>query len=78
MLSDPKLDIISVLLSILGFGGLFYGFSTTGNLGWFRPAVYVTVIFAILALFLLVQQQLKLSSTLLEFRIFKYKDFRFQ
>ncbi|MDP4460593.1 MDR family MFS transporter [Staphylococcus hyicus] len=74
-LSDPKLDMISVLFSTLGFGGLLYGFSAAGNLGWFHPAVYVTIILAVLALVLFVQRQLKLSSPLLEVRIFKYKDF---
>lgn len=74
-LSDPKLDMISVLFSTLGFGGLLYGFSAAGNLGWLHPAVYVTIILAVLALVLFVQRQLKLSSPLLEVRIFKYKDF---
>src|SRR5699024_10781302 len=28
----PKLDILSVILSTIGFGGILYGFSTAGDL----------------------------------------------
>src|SRR5699024_11054537 len=30
----PKLDLLSIVLSTFGFGGLLYGFSIAGNSGW--------------------------------------------
>ena len=34
---DIKIDILSVILSSLGFGGLLYGFSSAGSKGWDSP-----------------------------------------
>lgn len=72
---QPSLDILSVIMSTLGFGGLLYGFSSAGNLGWSHPAVYITIIIAIIILALFIRRQLKLTSPLLEFRVFKYRSF---
>lgn len=72
---QPSLDILSVIMSTLGFGGLLYGFSSAGNLGWSHPSVYVTIIISIIILALFIRRQLKLPSPLLEFRVFKYRSF---
>lgn len=74
-LSKPNLDKLSVILSTVSFGGLLYGFSTAGNLGWSHPMVYITIIAAIVILTIFIFRQLKLESPLLEFRVFKYNDF---
>ncbi|HDJ6045300.1 TPA: DHA2 family efflux MFS transporter permease subunit [Staphylococcus aureus] len=74
-LSKPNLDKLSVILSTVSFGGLLYGFSTAGNLGWSHPMVYITIIAAIVILTVFIFRQLKLESPLLEFRVFKYNDF---
>lgn len=74
-LSKPTLDKLSVIMSTIGFGGLLYGFSTAGNLGWSHPMVYITIIVAIIVLTAFIFRQLKLESPLLEFRVFKYNDF---
>ncbi|MFH0717572.1 MDR family MFS transporter [Staphylococcus delphini] len=73
--SNPTLDITSVILSTLGFGGLLYGFSAAGNLGWTHPAVYITILGAIIILTLFIYRQFNLNSPLLEFRVFQYKAF---
>lgn len=73
--SNPILDITSVILSTLGFGGLLYGFSAAGNLGWTHPAIYITIIVSIFILILFIYRQFKLNSPLLEFRVFQYKAF---
>src|SRR5699024_12351069 len=36
-LTYPKLDILSIILSTFGFGGLLYGFTSAGNNGWSDP-----------------------------------------
>lgn len=73
--TKPALDILSVILSTLGFGGLLYGFSAAGNIGWTHPAVYITLIVAAVILFLFIYRQFKLKTPLLEFRVFKYRGF---
>src|SRR5699024_10532210 len=40
---DIKLDFLSIILSSFGFGGLLYGFSMAGDLGWSNPLVYGTI-----------------------------------
>lgn len=39
----PKLDVLSIILSTLGFGGVLYGFSEAGSTSWSEPAVIVGV-----------------------------------
>ena len=41
---DIRLDLFSLLLSSIGFGGLLYGFSSAGEKGWDSPQVYGTII----------------------------------
>lgn len=33
-LTRPRVDILSIILSSFGFGGLLYGFTSAGNFGW--------------------------------------------
>lgn len=71
----PKLDILSIILSTLGFGGLLYGFSTAGSSGWGSQQVIISMIVGAISLVWFIFRQLKLEQPILEFRIFKYKIF---
>lgn len=71
----PKLDIASIILSTLGFGGILYGFSIAGNVGWTDIQVASGLIIGGIALFVFIVRQLKLETPILEFRVFKYKVF---
>ncbi|MFC4403253.1 MDR family MFS transporter [Gracilibacillus xinjiangensis] len=75
--TNPKVDISSIILSTLGFGGLLYGFSTAGdvNHGWTSPLVYIPLIIGAVTLYIFIKRQLKLQQPILEFRIFQYKMF---
>ncbi|GGJ08230.1 MDR family MFS transporter [Paenibacillus hunanensis] len=73
-LRDPKLDMISVVLSTIGFGGLLYGFSTASK-GWNDPTVLITIAIGAVSLILFVRRQFKLEQPLLEFRVFKDRLF---
>ncbi|WP_322922882.1 MDR family MFS transporter [Paenibacillus campi] len=73
-LRDPKLDMVSVVLSTIGFGGLLYGFSTASK-GWNDPTVLITVAVGAVSLLLFVRRQFKLEQPLLEFRVFKNRLF---
>ncbi|HLQ83816.1 MAG TPA: DHA2 family efflux MFS transporter permease subunit [Pseudogracilibacillus sp.] len=68
-----KVDVTSIILSTLGFGGLLYGFSIAGNVGWGNAQVYGTMILGAISLAIFIARQLKLEEPMLEFRVFQYK-----
>ncbi|RKQ34711.1 DHA2 family efflux MFS transporter permease subunit [Oceanobacillus halophilus] len=72
----PKLDMLSIVLSTLGFGGLLFGFSIAGGeQGWSNPQVIISMVVGTITLTWFIFRQLKLEEPILEFRIFKYKIF---
>ena len=74
-LKNPKVDVTSIILSTLGFGGILYGFSVAGDTGWLSWQVLLTVIGGGLILYFFITRQLKLKEPLLEFRVFQNKTF---
>lgn len=72
--TKPKVDVLSIILSTIGFGGLVYGFSSSGA-GWNSLQVYGMILLGLAALLLLVLRQLKLKEPLLDLRAFKYPMF---
>ncbi len=72
---NPKVDILSIVLSTLGFGGILYGFSIAGNVGWQSPHVILSLLLGIISLILFIRRQMKLEQPMLEFNVFKYKIF---
>ncbi len=71
---DIRLDLFSVLLSSVGFGGLLYGFSSAGK-GWDHPQVYGTIIIGVIGLVWFILRQLRRDKPMLNFMIFKYPMF---
>ncbi|MGE7623852.1 DHA2 family efflux MFS transporter permease subunit [Viridibacillus sp. NPDC096237] len=70
-----KVDIISVILSTIGFGTLLYGFSRAGSEGWSSSEVLVSIAVGVVALGLFTWRQLTSQNPLLDLRAFKYKMF---
>ncbi|WP_186580451.1 MDR family MFS transporter [Aquibacillus kalidii] len=70
-----RLDILSLLLSSVGFGGILYGFSSAGNKGWDSPLVYGTIIIGAVSLVTFIMRQRKQERPMLNFGIFKYPMF---
>ncbi|MFD1065617.1 DHA2 family efflux MFS transporter permease subunit [Oceanobacillus locisalsi] len=72
-----KLDVLSIILSSFGFGGILYGFSSAGDaeMGWGHPAVYISIIVGVLSVIALILRQLRMEDPMLEFRIFRYPMF---
>lgn len=72
--SNPKLDIPSVILSTLGFGGLLYSFSSIGSYG-FNLEVMITMAVGAIALFCFIHRQLHMDEPLLNVRVLSNHKF---
>ncbi|WNS82444.1 DHA2 family efflux MFS transporter permease subunit [Domibacillus sp. DTU_2020_1001157_1_SI_ALB_TIR_016] len=70
-----SLDLLSLALSSIGFGGILYGFSSAGEKGWDSIYVYGPIAAGVIGLVWFVLRQMKLDEPLLEFRIYKYPMF---
>src|SRR5699024_12872231 len=73
--TDVHLEVRSIILSTVGFGALLYGFSSAGSMGFSSLTVIVSVIIGIVTLVTFLTRQLKLTTPLLNIRVFKYKTF---
>ncbi|MCI0767010.1 DHA2 family efflux MFS transporter permease subunit [Bacillus sp. TL12] len=73
--TKAKLDIISVMLSTIGFGCILFGFSSAGSKGWAHPVVITTIIIGIIVTTLFCLRQIKSKDPLLNLSVFKYKIF---
>ncbi|WP_085992885.1 MDR family MFS transporter [Oceanobacillus senegalensis] len=73
--TNPKIDVLSIILSTLGFGGILYGFSAAGSSGWTSLEVVMTLILGGITLIWFITRQSKLEQPILEFKVFKYKIF---
>lgn len=74
-LTHPKLDMLSIVLSTFGFGGILYGSSIAGSSGWTSPEVIVTFIVGGVSLVFFIVRQFRLKQPILEFRVFRYSIF---
>ncbi|RTE11463.1 DHA2 family efflux MFS transporter permease subunit [Paenibacillus whitsoniae] len=70
-----QIDVLSVILSTVGFGVLLYGFSRAGSAGWSSTEVISSIIVGVVALMLFTWRQLASSNPLLDLRAFKYNMF---
>lgn len=75
VLTKPKIDILSIILSTIGFGGIVYGFSIAGERGWGSIFVIITIGVGVLALIVFSIRQLRMKAPMLELRTFKYPMF---
>lgn len=69
------IDILSIALSVLGFGGLLYGTSSLSRDGWNDPVVLTTVIGGLILVVLFIFRQTRLETPLLDFSVFKNSQF---
>ncbi|MCP3029119.1 MDR family MFS transporter [Halobacillus sp. A5] len=72
--TKPKADILSILLSTIGFGGIVLGFSFAGEgeAGLMEPHVYSLILVGAATIVIFTFRQLKLEEPLLDIRVFKY------
>jgi DHA2 family lincomycin resistance protein-like MFS transporter len=79
-LTKPKIDVLSIVLSTLGFGGIVYGFSSAGGHGesgggWSSPIVVGTLVIGVVSLLLFSIRQLRMKQPMMDLRTFKYPMF---
>ncbi|MEQ6377316.1 DHA2 family efflux MFS transporter permease subunit [Bacillaceae bacterium S4-13-58] len=72
---DIKLDLFSLLLSSVGFGGILYGFSSAGTKGWDSPYVYGTIVIGAISLTIFILRQQRQDQPMLNFSVYKYPMF---
>lgn len=73
--SKSKLDVVSVLLSTVGFGLILYGFSSAGSKGWDDVIVILTLGIGVVVTAVFCLRQIKSDDPLLNLSVFKNKVF---
>lgn len=73
--TNPKFDLLSLILSILGFGSLLYGFSSAGTMGWADPFVIGSLIVGAILVSIFVRRQLNLERPILQLRVMQSRAF---
>ncbi|CAM4005714.1 MDR family MFS transporter [Lederbergia lenta] len=75
--TKPKIDILSITFSTIGFGSIVYGFSAVGESadGFLSPNVAIAIIVGVIGIVLFSFRQLKLDEPIMDLRVFKYPMF---
>lgn len=68
-------DWSSVLMSVIGFGSMLFGFSSVGNYSWTDPMVLATLVIGVIFVGFFVWRSLKVKNPLLDFTVFKHSDY---
>lgn len=73
----PRIDITSIILSTIGFGGVVFGFSKAGEGegGWTSAIVLSSIIIGLISLVLFALRQISMREPMMNLRVFKYPMF---
>lgn len=74
-ITKPTIDIVSIILSTIGFGGFIYSLSTVSEKSFASAAVYLPFIVGLAAIALFVIRQFKMKQPMINLRTFKYPMF---
>ncbi|MBY7143864.1 DHA2 family efflux MFS transporter permease subunit [Virgibacillus sp. NKC19-3] len=72
---ETEIDILSILLSSIGFGGILYGFNVIEATGVSEASTIISIGIGVLSLCLFIIRQLRLKKPILELRVFKVPVF---
>lgn len=72
---NVSIDILSIILSTIGFGGIVYGVSVGGEFGWTSMTVLISIIAGLIALILFAIRQTKMDHPMLNLKAFKHPQF---
>ncbi|SFH62780.1 MFS transporter, DHA2 family, lincomycin resistance protein [Priestia megaterium] len=72
--TKPRIDLLSVALSTIGFGGVVFGFSKAGegSEGWGSAVVVASIVIGLAALVLFILRQNVMSDPMMNLSVFKY------
>lgn len=75
--TKPRIDLLSVTLSTIGFGGGVFGFSKAGEgeEGWTSAIVLTSIVIGLVALALFTLRQTFMREPMMNLRVFKYPMF---
>ncbi|CAG7646081.1 putative multidrug resistance protein EmrY [Paenibacillus solanacearum] len=75
--TKPRIDLLSVLFSTIGFGGVVFGFSKAGEGGggWSGSVVTVSIAIGLAALAVFALRQIFMREPMMNLRVFKYPMF---
>ncbi|CAH0120957.1 MULTISPECIES: MDR family MFS transporter [unclassified Paenibacillus] len=75
--TKPKVDVLSIILSTIGFGGIVFGFSNKGEgeATWASPQVYLPLLIGGISLLIFVIKQIKSKEPMLDMRVFRFPMF---
>jgi len=74
-ITKPEIDIISILFSTIGFGGIIYALATMAELSISSTGVWVPLVIGILAILLFGVRQMTMAQPMVNIRVFKYPMF---
>ncbi|KRG15705.1 multidrug MFS transporter [Virgibacillus soli] len=74
-ITKPKIDILSILLSTIGFGGLIFALATMAEETFTAPIVWLPLLAGIIALILFGIRQMNMAQPMVNLRVFKYPMF---
>lgn len=72
--AKPRIDILSIILSTVGFGGVVFGFSKAGegSEGWSSAVVITSIVVGLVALVLFILRQNFMRDPMMNLSVFKY------
>jgi len=73
-LTKPRIDVLSIALSTIGFGGLIFGISVSESSG-FNTIVAISLVCGIIGLAIFIKRQFRLVQPLLQLQTFRYPMF---
>lgn len=71
-ITKPKVDILSLLLSTLGFGGVVYALATMGEISISNVQVWLPLVVGVICLILFTIRQFKMTEPMINLNVFKY------
>ena len=74
-ITKPAIDVVSIVLSTVGFGGVIYSLSTMAEKSLTSAYVYLPLIVGLVSLLLFAVRQFKMKHPMINLRVFKYPMF---
>lgn len=75
-LTKPSIDGLSIVLSVVGFGGVVFGAGMASSYGWTSPVVMAALVAGAVCLVLYARRQFSMETPIIDVRIFSHQGFR--